>query len=593
MKKPTALLLAASLLAGAPGLPAYEASAAVFRSSPAGSSMQGRGWAGAVIGMANALQVQPGTGGASPKLTGLLGHLRLELSVTPRSSAALDFVSHLPAALIDDPEAFAALPLPERLSLLESAAAISSGRLESIARGLLEKDALTPAETAQLARMGSRWFYLTPETASRVKLRSGEKSVSLGRKIAEKLHLTKKAEDKAVDSELSAVFVGALTLAEKSEPSEALVASRLLPYVARALDEAETRVQARGIEAGKIHSAVIAKHDAVFGSIRPYALFKKLREGGLWTEFVAAMSLHSAEKLGQLGKEEGRNAMANAAEGDALRLPVPTWHPLFGKFKSISEWIIAAHGQTDDEPFLKGKHFYTAFGIPVRLQRGLLAASMAYAWMFKDFVAQAGYNETTTMNYLAAFAASILLYVAVLAHEYGHAFAAKLFGIRTRQLILNPLGGGADVLRGFRQAWPEFVIALAGPVVSVLVGGLFLGAAMLVSNPFFHAVLIISGGINIALAAFNMLPVLPMDGGRVLRAALTRFMSSYTATKITAYFSMAVAAAVAVLGLKTFPESMTNGFWYLATGLFFLVIAKIMSVHPGTVTVDQIPVEKK
>ncbi len=135
----------------------------------------------------------------------------------------------------------------------------------------------------------------------------------------------------------------------------------------------------------------------------------------------------------------------------------------------------------------------------------------------------------------------VAVFVCVTLHEYGHALAARYFGIRTRDITILPFGGLARLeIRAYR-AWEEFVIAVAGPAVNVVIAAI-LGAIIAIGS----GVSAVSGMtfgsgfiqklcfVNVVLVVFNMIPAFPMDGGRVLRSLLARFLGLGTGTLIAA-----------------------------------------------------------
>jgi Zn-dependent protease len=131
------------------------------------------------------------------------------------------------------------------------------------------------------------------------------------------------------------------------------------------------------------------------------------------------------------------------------------------------------------------------------------------------------------------------LFVCVVLHEFGHALTARQFGINTRGITLSPLGGIAQLDRMSQKPWEEFWIAIAGPLVNVAIA-IILGIGLLWSyylNPAFAATQIFQFlsvllAMNIGLVVFNLLPVFPMDGGRVLRAILSHSMGHLQGTRI-------------------------------------------------------------
>jgi Zn-dependent protease len=147
------------------------------------------------------------------------------------------------------------------------------------------------------------------------------------------------------------------------------------------------------------------------------------------------------------------------------------------------------------------------------------------------------------------------LFVCVVMHEYGHAIAAKRFGIRTRSITLTPLGGIAHLERMTHKPWEEFCIAVAGPLVNVgiaivlgmaLMGGFGLGwdleSSMLMH---FLGVLLV---LNIVMVVFNMIPAFPMDGGRVLRSILAGSLGLLEGTRVAVAIGTATAIAMGMAG---------------------------------------------
>jgi Zn-dependent protease/CBS domain-containing protein len=161
----------------------------------------------------------------------------------------------------------------------------------------------------------------------------------------------------------------------------------------------------------------------------------------------------------------------------------------------------------------------------------------------------------------AAAAESLLLILAifacVLAHEFGHALAARRYGIATPDITLLPIGGLARLERMPEKPAEEIVVALAGPAVNVVIAALLfliLGARFdlatlnALDNPG-ASLLVQIAAINVFLVLFNMIPAFPMDGGRVLRALLAMRMGPARATAIAARVGQALAFGLGFLGL--------------------------------------------
>lgn len=169
----------------------------------------------------------------------------------------------------------------------------------------------------------------------------------------------------------------------------------------------------------------------------------------------------------------------------------------------------------------------------------------------------------TESHSLAAVATGLglvlLLFLCVLLHEYGHALTARRFGIRTRHITLLPIGGLALLESMPTDPKKEILVALAGPAVNLVIAA----AAFLllqVAPPgmtvpgmaglgFLEALI----AANLTLAIFNLLPAFPMDGGRVLRAALSFRMDRLRATQIAANLGKVLAGGLALWGLMGNP----------------------------------------
>ncbi len=151
----------------------------------------------------------------------------------------------------------------------------------------------------------------------------------------------------------------------------------------------------------------------------------------------------------------------------------------------------------------------------------------------------------------------VLLFLCVLLHEFGHIFAARGFGIRTPDVILLPIGGVSRLERIPEEPRQEFLIAVAGPAVNVVIAFLLIliGGANFSAE---HLSALENGSVsmidrlaavNLFLALFNLIPAFPMDGGRVLRALLASRLGYVRATEIAAVIGQGVAFVLGFLGL--------------------------------------------
>lgn len=175
-----------------------------------------------------------------------------------------------------------------------------------------------------------------------------------------------------------------------------------------------------------------------------------------------------------------------------------------------------------------------------------------------------------------AGAAALLFFASLTAHELGHAVQAQREGMQIDGITLWVFGGVARFSGSFPSAGAELRIALAGPAVSLLLGIVFLAAALTLSLPGgVDGVVFWLGQINLVLLVFNMLPALPLDGGRVLRALLWMRRQDFREATVTAAglgrgFGQIMFAGGLALVLLT---GAFAGLWLALIGLFLIAAA--------------------
>lgn len=188
-------------------------------------------------------------------------------------------------------------------------------------------------------------------------------------------------------------------------------------------------------------------------------------------------------------------------------------------------------------------------GIDVRVHATFF---LLLAWFGVIYYADGGYAAM-----VSGLSFIILLFVCVVLHEFGHALAARAFGINTPDITLLPIGGIARLERMPDKPSQELAVALAGPAVNVVIAlGLYLLLGRIFTQDDFRELV---GGhsnlltrllaINIILVVFNLLPAFPMDGGRVLRAILAMRMTHTGATKVAALVGQGCAVLFALMAV--------------------------------------------
>ena len=156
----------------------------------------------------------------------------------------------------------------------------------------------------------------------------------------------------------------------------------------------------------------------------------------------------------------------------------------------------------------------------------------------------------------------LLLFLCVVLHEYGHALTARRFGIGTRSITVLPIGGLALLESMPRDPRQEIIVALAGPAVNFAIAAVLFVLIGLAGRP--AAIFALDPGdgagllptllaANLMLGLFNLLPAFPMDGGRVLRAALALRMDRVRATRTAARVGQGLAVGLGLLGLMGNP----------------------------------------
>jgi stage IV sporulation protein FB len=195
-----------------------------------------------------------------------------------------------------------------------------------------------------------------------------------------------------------------------------------------------------------------------------------------------------------------------------------------------------------------------AFGIDVKVH-----------WTFLLLLAFFGFtayqNSGSLGSALVTVGVIVALFVCVLLHEYGHSLAAQRLGIEIADITILPIGGLARLKSLPEKPWDEVKIAIAGPLVNVVLAPLFFGVALLLGGGLTMPpnilegvqsaaqVFVYLGFINVALVVFNLIPAFPMDGGRVLRGLLATRLGPVRATDISSAVGQFFAAAFFLIGL--------------------------------------------
>ncbi|MEU4806851.1 site-2 protease family protein [Actinosynnema sp. NPDC023587] len=168
-----------------------------------------------------------------------------------------------------------------------------------------------------------------------------------------------------------------------------------------------------------------------------------------------------------------------------------------------------------------GLPLFRAAGIPVLLAPSWWLGSAAIVALYAPLVSRIAPGLSGVAGVLLAATFAVFLGLSVLAHELGHSLVALRLGLPVRRLRLFLLGGVSEVVRAPTRPGHEGLIAAAGPAVSIALAGVFALGAMAIPRPDAVWLLIAQTAFaNAAVAVFNLLPGLPLDGGRILRAGV-------------------------------------------------------------------------
>lgn len=211
-------------------------------------------------------------------------------------------------------------------------------------------------------------------------------------------------------------------------------------------------------------------------------------------------------------------------------------------------------------------------GIPIELHVswflifGLLTWSLASGLLPQEYPALSGVSL-----WLLGMVTSLLFFGSVLAHELGHSVLALRNNVPVRKITLFIFGGIAEIEKEPPTPGAEFRIAIAGPLVSLRLAAIFGGLYLLdQAVPYLAAPSIWLARINLILAVFNMIPGFPLDGGRVLRAAIWQFSGNYRrATQIAASIGQIAAYGFIGFGIfEMFRGRFIDGLWLVFIGSF-------------------------
>ena len=219
-------------------------------------------------------------------------------------------------------------------------------------------------------------------------------------------------------------------------------------------------------------------------------------------------------------------------------------------------------------------------GIDVRIHFSWFLIFFIVVLSLADSFASENVTWSDTKSFVIAVIAAVLFFLSVLGHELAHALVARRFRMSVTSITLFVLGGVANLAKEPPSAMSEFLMAAAGPATSLVIGGIGLGLGFFApslyeTNPVLQPIQPVAryiGTINVWLAAFNLLPGFPLDGGRVFRSILWGVLKDrLAATRIAARGGQVVAVLLVLVGIlfALRLDATINGLW-LAFIAYFL-----------------------
>jgi Zn-dependent protease len=236
--------------------------------------------------------------------------------------------------------------------------------------------------------------------------------------------------------------------------------------------------------------------------------------------------------------------------------------------------------------FTQSIPLFKIFGFSVKADWSWLIVVVLVTWSLAAGAFPFYFPQLSSATYLAmGIAGAFGLFLSIVLHELGHSLAARRYGVDMRGITLFIFGGVAEMKDEPPSPMAEFVIAIAGPLVSVAIGVACLASGALASFAGvpvgLYGVLYYLGWINLVLVAFNMVPAFPLDGGRVLRALLWHYSESLAwSTRITSIIGSGFGILLIVLGVVSFISGdFIGGMWWFLLGMFLRGAARMSYQH--------------
>jgi Zn-dependent protease len=232
----------------------------------------------------------------------------------------------------------------------------------------------------------------------------------------------------------------------------------------------------------------------------------------------------------------------------------------------------------------EGLHILKVRGIPIRVHASWLAVYALITWSLAvGYFPRMLPDLPPLAHWANGLLAALLLFVSVLLHELSHSLVARAHGLSVSGITLHVFGGVSQLEDEPPSPRAEFLIAVVGPLTSFALAVVLwgIGEAGIIRAGWARAVVSYLSFVNLAVGIFNLVPGFPLDGGRLLRAALWKWTGTLgRATHIASRVGVGFAFALMALGfLQTLNGAFVGGFWMILIGLFLRSAADASSTR--------------
>ena len=232
--------------------------------------------------------------------------------------------------------------------------------------------------------------------------------------------------------------------------------------------------------------------------------------------------------------------------------------------------------------FGKKINLFKLLGFEVRIDLSWIIIAVLIAWSLSTGLFPFYYKNLSIQTYwVMGIIAAVGLFISIIVHEFSHSLVARKYGIPMKGITLFIFGGVAEMEEEPPNPKVELFMAGVGPLSSMAIAGVFYGVSLLGKTIGWgepvNGVVVYLAAINALLAGFNLLPAFPLDGGRVLRAALWHWKRNVRwATRIAAQIGSGFGILLILLGLlAVFRGNFIGGMWWFLIGLFLRSAAKM------------------